>query len=35
MDENLEDLDEDLVDSSATGGKRPTTKGHLEALNKS
>lgn len=31
MDENLEDL----VASSVSGGKRPATKEHVEALNKS
>jgi len=31
MEENFEDLDV----SSGSGGKRPTTKGHLEAPNKS
>jgi len=31
IEENLEDLDV----SSGSGGKRPATNGHLEALNKS
>lgn len=35
IDENLEDLDDDLVVSSGSGGKRPDTKEHLDALNKS
>lgn len=35
IDENLEDLFEDLVDSSGIGGKRPATNEHLEAHIKS
>lgn len=35
IDENLDDLFDDLVVSSGSGGKSPATKGHLEALNKS
>lgn len=35
IDENFEDLEEDLVESSGSGGNRPATKEHLEALNRS
>lgn len=31
MEENLEDLE----DSTGSGGNKPTTKGHFEAVNKS
>lgn len=33
--EPIEENFDDLEDSSATGGKRPATKEHLETLNKS
>lgn len=35
IEENLEDLFEDFVGSSTTGGKRPATNEHLEDVIKS
>lgn len=35
IEENLEDLLEDLLVSSGTGGKSPCTKEHLEAAKRS